>query len=92
MILQYSYYNDRGIVYEGSFREQKSSLFKIGDWFLTHHVCSKCNVPILQQIKDITLAYTFNDEPIHDFVVEGGGSYKSNLLHYSLYDLIIHKT
>lgn len=91
MTSKYTCYNDRETVNEGWFREQPSSMFKVGDWFLTHHVCRIHNVPIMQQIKKMEIAYYFNGEPIYDFIVEGGSSYKSNLLHRSLYDPIVNK-
>jgi len=91
MIIRYSVYNDRYIIYEGAFREIPSHRFKIGDWFLTHHICTKCNVPIMEQIKDMRISYYFNGLPIYDFIVHSGSSYKSNLLHCSLYDQIVNK-
>lgn len=89
--IKYSCYNDRGTVNEGWFKEQPSHLFKAGDWFLTQQVCARKNVRIMQRIKAMEIAYYFNGVPIYDFIVEGGSSYKSNLLHTSLYDPIVNQ-
>ncbi len=88
MIAKYSYYNDRGLVYEGRFIETDD--IQVGDWFLTHHKCKFCNVPILQQVARKIKAYTFIsngvETPVYDLITHSGSAYKSNLKHVSIYD------
>ncbi len=88
MVAKYSYFNARGIVYEGRFIETDD--INVGDWFLTHHKCKFCDVPIMQQVAKKILAYTFIsdgiEKKVYDLITHYGSAYKSNLKHVSLYD------
>jgi hypothetical protein len=88
-ILQYTALDLRGCVHEGTFREISSKEFKIGDFFLTHHIDAYTNKPILEKVKDMRIAMYFQNEPIYDLFTNGRGCYKSNLKLVSIYDRLI---
>lgn len=83
-ILKYTTAEDRSGVWEGTF-EQTNDI-SVGDFILTHHTCKFCKVPILQKVIRKETALYFNGTPVHDLIVEGGSSYKSDLKLISKYD------
>ena len=94
VIQKYTMHFDRSGVWEGTFEE--SNDINPGDYILTHHRCRFCNAPILKRVTDKVTAYSIKlgDGPetqIYDYHVEGGGTYKSNLVLVSTYDSLVRQ-
>jgi hypothetical protein len=81
--------DDRSLVNEGMFKEIASHEFKVGDYFLSPHVCIVTNARIMLRVDEIRLAYWFNGTPIYDLIVNGWGSYKYYEKHISRYDPLV---
>jgi hypothetical protein len=86
-ILTYTSDGYRDLVHEGTF--EITDNINIGDSILTHHVCKSTNERILKTVINKRVAYYFNDEPVYNLFVEGGGCYKSSLKLVSCYDRLV---
>ena len=85
-IFEYTPYNNRSLVYEGTF--VVGADINVGDEILVFHTCNTCKANILMKVIDKKVAYYFNNIPQYDYIVECGSSYKCDIKHISHYDQI----
>jgi hypothetical protein len=89
IIYKYTPYNNRTLIYEGTFIVGDDVEINVGDEILVFHKCNTCGINILQVVEKKIIAYYFNDVPVYDYHVINGGSYKCNIKHISIYDQLL---
>lgn len=94
VIYKYTPWDNRSLIYEGTFLEGDDVEINVGDEILVFHKCKYCMVQILTTVIWKRVAYYFGydnkePQPIYDYGVTSGESYKCIIKHISLYDQIV---